>query len=128
MRTFLWNDLCANKKVLDKTEERGNNIVVKVIKLARLAIIGVVITVKVCLLVKVLHAFIKFKYMTIAFGYLLLNAARLWIDAKHHKHDDVYYKAHSHQYDLDDHLLHDEWRREDGDFDFLKDSSYKRKK
>lgn len=86
----------------------------KMIKMAKFLIIAIVIVLKICTLVKIFYAFMKFKYLLIAAGYLALNTLKLWIYAKQIKSmPKVVYMQHGnqeHQYTgLVDEIVHDEW-------------------
>ncbi|XP_072399323.1 uncharacterized protein [Diabrotica undecimpunctata] len=96
----------------------GKGIIKRVFKIAKILIIGLVVVVKLCVLIKIVHATIKWKYMLIAFGYLLLNATRVWLDAKYAKKAQkvIYYKHadHQHHYEpIEDDWLHESWNRHD---------------
>lgn len=65
--------------------ERGNGIIRKIVRLVKLIIIGIALVVKLFLVLKFIHALIKFKYLAIAAGYLILNGVKLWLYAKQQK-------------------------------------------
>lgn len=78
--------------------ERGNGIIRKIVRLVKLIIIGIALVVKLCLILKFIHALIKFKYLAIAAGYLILNGVKLWLYAKQQKEASkvVHYEYSTH--------------------------------
>lgn len=116
---------------------KPGGLIVKIVKLVRLTIIGVVLITKICILLKIFHAFIKFKYVLITAGYLVLNAVKLWIYVRYTKHPEkvIHYTNanHEHHYDDHDHGWDNndwsDWRRNsDEDDETVRRISYLNKK
>lgn len=81
-------------------------------KMVKLIIIGIAVAIKLFLILKYIHAVIKFKYLAIAAGYLVLNGVKLWLYAKQQKDGStvVHYTHSTHDLGYDNE--EDEWSGE----------------
>lgn len=88
----------------------------KMIRLAKFAIFGVAISVKICLLIKSVNTLLKFKYLLVTVGYLVLHAIKLWLSSKEHTHTPtiLYHTDATHEHHLnhgDDDWTGESWKR-----------------
>lgn len=86
------------------------------IRLVKFIIIGIAVAVKFCLIIKFLNTMVKFKYVAIMAGYLVLNALKLWIHTKQRKHLPTFvYHADTHDHHFrhrDDDSTQEDWNRQ----------------
>ena len=83
--------------------------------LFKLLAFGVIIYKKICLILKLFHAVLQFKFFLLALGGLLLHAIKIWASLKkdHNPAKVIYYEhaQHQHHYGHEDEGHHGLWAR-----------------
>lgn len=98
-------------------KDKENKVVTKMMKLVKIMVLGIAVVTKICLILKFIHTMLKFKYLAIATGYLILSGVKLWLFTKQQKQPPkvVYYSHSAHGLDHEDEDWSGEtWKRKIG--------------
>lgn len=96
-----------------KDERKGT--MKRMLQFGKSAVVVIALVVKICVLIKLFNAALKFKMFLIALATLVLNVVKTWLNYKHHDpHKTIHleHAHHDHHYDdeVDVHPTQD-WKR-----------------
>lgn len=81
--------------------------------MVKFIVFGLAVVIKMFLTLRYIHAIIKFKYLAIAAGYLILNGVKLWLYAKQQKEaSKVVHYTYSTTHDQDNENKDEDWNGE----------------
>lgn len=100
-------------------KQKGGGVIKKIMKLAKLVVIGIAVVTKICIILKFIHTMLKFKYLAVAAGYLALSGVKLWLYAKQQKQPPkvVFYTHSTHEHNVDhdsEDWIGETWKRKIG--------------
>lgn len=106
---------CKNVTIFTDARGKQKKKKKKYKSLLQILAVGFVIYKKICLILKLFHAALQFKFYLIALGGLLLHATKFWLSVKKESHPTkvIYYEhaQHQHHYGHGEEDGHSIWAR-----------------